>query len=773
MTIFRRHDQPDEDDDPIGVPHAGLPISFELTTEQPAGFTPDYLSGLQFKNGMRAVTHLKSLALQHGFKLSARDAITSDVIRLYCHRSERSKRHKQTTKTNCPFHIMVRWRASEKHFHVTESSILVHNHDLLPPAIPMLPKNIEESAKAMLQIGIGRCEVITYIRHMMGYCPTREQLATLMKDDGVEPLATETEKLVAEVVSQGGESHVYLIGEDLRAAVLTITPFERENLRRFGDVIFLDGTMIRNSLGWTTFPITLINEARAITSGGLLFTAFETQEVFDWLLQTLVGICQGKIQTIFTDEDSALVASTSGLELSDQRIAHRLCTFHKRQNFQQRLQAASRDPAVQAEAMKLFQKVIYAKRQQTVVEALKQLKVLVPTLVNYIISEIEMLLPKLSEAYRGNTLTLGSSTTAASEICNRMLKSGPLIHTFVCIRDAHTRNHELKAVAAQARISNRFKKPHFLQTLFGLELSPAIQLQIDNSVSKAARWEMTLQIDTPGQYVAQYEHSVWRLRYDGMNVPECECNEATGTGLPCPHMIALFRYLGGEECFPVQAIAERWFVKSPEVEFPPLPQLGLTEHDELQHLLTEPSSDGDELKSDEENKDVSSLVPAPIDSESEDGIASVTIPRENQTQRYRRALSLGKEIARRAAGNDAQYETIIDRLREIRDSLTISVGGEIRGATGKPKGRPRRKGHSHPDQESRPYCVLCEAESHNLLDCRHYDIFREEQARFAPDSRGKRHCALCHHPGHRKDNCPVLDIARKRLREEPRTGGRK
>ena len=354
-----------------------------------------------------------------------------------------------------------------------------------------------------------------------------------------------------------------------------------------------------------------------------------------------------------------------------------------------------------------------------------------------------------------------------------MLKSGSLVHTFVGIRDAHARNHELKAAAAQARISKRFKRAHFLQTRFGLEVSPAIHAQIDNSVLKAAQWEITLQTDTPGEYVAQHERSVWRLRYDGTSVPECECNETTGTGLPCCHIIALFRCIGGEECFPVHPIAERWFVKSPEVEFPPLPQLILTEQDELQHLLTEASSDEDEMEQEEENEDVSSFILPPSDSEPEDGITSLAIPRENQTQRYKRVLRLGKEIARRAAGNGTQYRTIIDRLRDILDSLTISIDGEVRDAAGKPKGRPRKRGHSHPDQESKPYCVLCESESHNLLDCRHYHSFREEQARFAPDSGGKRHCALCHHPGHRRDTCPLLDIAQRRLREEPRRMGRK
>jgi hypothetical protein len=50
-----------------------------------------------------------------------------------------------------------------------------------------------------------------------------------------------------------------------------------------------------------------VNESKQIASGELLFTAFETQEVFDWLLEIIAGILVGTLRTIVTDEDSALV----------------------------------------------------------------------------------------------------------------------------------------------------------------------------------------------------------------------------------------------------------------------------------------------------------------------------------------------------------------------------------------------------------------------------------------------------------------------------------
>jgi hypothetical protein len=54
--------------------------------------------------------------------------------------------------------------------------------------------------------------------------------------------------------------------EEKEAAIWTISHAHDENLRRFGDVVFLDGTLIRNSLRWTIYSITLINDENALIS---------------------------------------------------------------------------------------------------------------------------------------------------------------------------------------------------------------------------------------------------------------------------------------------------------------------------------------------------------------------------------------------------------------------------------------------------------------------------------------------------------------------------
>jgi hypothetical protein len=44
---------------------------------------------------------------------------------------------------------MSRRRANEQLFHVAQSAVLVHTHELLPPTIPIFPRSIEEGTKGM------------------------------------------------------------------------------------------------------------------------------------------------------------------------------------------------------------------------------------------------------------------------------------------------------------------------------------------------------------------------------------------------------------------------------------------------------------------------------------------------------------------------------------------------------------------------------------------------------------------------------------------------
>jgi hypothetical protein len=188
----------------------------------------------------------------------------------------------------------------------------------------------------------------------------------------------ETEELIAHVVSQAGSCDIFEVPTGERAAVLTFIPFEYENLRQFGDVAFLDGTMVKKALGWTLFPITLINESYQTVFAGLLSTAFETESIFDWILRPLEHQLSGILRTIVTDEDFAFICSMMKFHLGHPGIGHHLCVFDKRRNFQNKLNTVTKDPKMHAEARRLFQKVAYDRRSNGVDETIVQLKLCFP-----------------------------------------------------------------------------------------------------------------------------------------------------------------------------------------------------------------------------------------------------------------------------------------------------------------------------------------------------------------------------------------------------------
>jgi hypothetical protein len=146
-------------------------------------------------------------------------------------------------------------------------------------------------------------------------------------------IVTDTDRLVGYMHTHGDcwLFEVPVDDEMKHAAVLTITIEERGNLEQFGDVVFLDGTAVPNPLGWTTYPITLVDDTKGLMSGGLLFTAYEREEMFLWLLTHLNDILGPVLRTIVTNEDSAIIPAMVNFRDSQRPdVAHRICVFHKK-----------------------------------------------------------------------------------------------------------------------------------------------------------------------------------------------------------------------------------------------------------------------------------------------------------------------------------------------------------------------------------------------------------------------------------------------------------
>jgi hypothetical protein len=288
-------------------------------------------------------------------------------------------------------------------------------------------------------------------------------------------------------------------------------------------------------------------------------------------------------------------------------------------------------------------------------------------------------------------------------------------HTLTDIRQRYSRDYEIKTPTSVERIGRQF---YMIEKDFGVTLHRPIYHWVDRLVAQSKLWHMRPS-DTIAIYEAHYRETISLLRYDGETLPQCECNETSGNALPCPHVFALFREIGGSNCFPVQVIAPRWIPNFGAMEMPTLPRLQIEEHNQMLRALLNVSSESEpEEGGGEEGPGDGSEFPE-----------AVSGTDETAADRHRRVLHLSKEIAPNASRNEGRHNASVDALREIRDSLSEVVTAEIRDPIGKPRGRPRGSGHSHPEVFAPKHCPLCDSTGHHFINCRYSPIFRSEQAK--------------------------------------------
>jgi hypothetical protein len=282
-----------------------------------------------------------------------------------------------------------------------------HNHDMLPRRAG-ITKDLRRILQDLKSVGVENFRLVNFATIETGQRLTAAELG-LARDAGDTNL-TETESVISHMLDTDGLFNAFSVQTETgvgRAAVFTVSGPEKENWRRFGDVVFLDGTKIQNSLGWTTWPVTLVNDRKEIVSGGVLFTAYEREDVFVWFLDVLNEMSSSvgnKIRTIFTDEDSAMMTAILHYQAdAGMYFAHRICLFHKMNNFSNRLKNNASDSAARAEGERLFTTIAYGKSSDTVRNAFDQLVKLFPGMTEYCQREVA---PYMSHFRRFATVPL-------------------------------------------------------------------------------------------------------------------------------------------------------------------------------------------------------------------------------------------------------------------------------------------------------------------------------------------------------------------------------
>ena len=592
----------------------------------------------------------------------------------------------------------------------------------------------------------------------------------------------ETSELIAVTEKHSGQYHV--LEEEgpkqklTRIAVFTITREELENLREFGDVLFLDGTQIPNKLCWQCFPITVVDSCLSIRCAGVLFAARGTGDIFTWLLAELLSImekCRKKIETIVTDEDLAIVKALG--EMNEQRsvenkIEHVICFWHKRKNFENKLSQLKLRNEVKEHARYLFERIGRCAHRDVVQKCVQELKTISPQLDRYVSKHLEPLLHQFSRAYI-QSFTYGYNVSSLAESTNAMIKSGLTArnYTLAEIRQEIIDAFNHKQAVQRYEELNKRANPSILETRYGVKVSEKVRVQLLGSLLKAFRL-----IDNGDSTYTDPKHpdETYSVFY-----PHCECRKMEISMLPCSH---LMRYSIDHEINPCKLVSTRYrqsTTLTQSVWHADMSNAEEIKKEARRHGAT--LSDQEELiEPDKPRSKVSVLkvLDAQCDSsEHDEGIRPVQ-PADDRTsvERFNLILAEAKEVARIAARDQDRTDELIAILKsKWRDYASVSTDEEVTEARGVTVGRPRltRIRASQEGGSTRRRSQVCQVCVRLGCSAGHPQAVCEKAQRLLEIAKeGDQEevgniCSICGGRGHNCRRCPNLEILKRELNLGP------
>jgi hypothetical protein len=739
------------------------------------GFTEESLSRLSFKDSIDGIAHLKGLAKRSGFKLCLRDRASAQCVRFECSMSSRCQGKTKSHKTGCPFHFSLICGDGETPWRVGHSKKLEHQGHILQPrpnAIP-LTEEVMNVVRRMKSVGIHQIPICEFIRGQYGFEILPVDVEAVSAHLDADATLQDTERLEAEARERNEMIEFFTIESEfssVRVGCFTQTDDERANLSLYGDVIFLDGTAIDNSLRWDTFPITLLDRNRQIRSGGVFFLGLQTTEVFVWLLSTIHQIIGDRWETLITDEDSAMMIAVPEFRQAGHQIRHYICIFHKYANIRRHINQLSCPKDTKLLLIRLAQKICYGQSEAEVDQALNQMIEIAPDLQNYVDTNVRSLIPLFADCCKGDALTLGYRGTSVAESANAMIRRhlpGTVLR-LADLRRAVTSAYTYRWQGNPGRLLlSREMRTILASTGLGLEQN-IIEI-LEKSIAKSRR--MMVEACENGDFVVVDGEK----RYI-VEPSRCQCRYPRCWGLPCPHLIVAYRHF--DHPFPAAMVHPRWLLTPPgePFTFPAFTiRLGaITDSSSDEHQPQEsPSSSSSSDEDDNIPIDAMAVMP------DDDDFSVQTDPQErmpnSDRERFMTLFQNGKEIARLGQSTTV-YPWVNDQLRMIVQRLIDS--GEPAPPAPPPtdqrsqrkRGRPRRTGHSDQSRETaaaiRAKCSLCGSLSHSLADCRHRAVLDEIIREYPGQQDGRRRCKICRYSGHNQATCPCLRDARERIHED-------
>lgn len=737
-------------------------------------FNVDNMISLRFNSNYELYEHLQIEAYREGFKIRCRQSKNSKYGEFYCSFGGRCKKH--TNKTSCLWKFKTTTLNHNGHEYIVirndKSLHLQHNHIITPiyTADKTITNDTREIINDMNKAGIKPYQIKNYLEQQNIVNLTTSQISTLTHKKDIEEFSVQSEKLIEYVKQNGGihfEKNINLGNTIKRVAVLTFMNNECENLIKYGDVLFIDGTQVDNELKWEVIPITGITKDVSICCCGILFTALNTKDILLWFLELLWSNNQARqiYHTFITDEDQAFIEAFDNFVTNINKnsedhicIKHVLCAMHKKKNFMKCLNKCLLNQVQKNTASNLFDVLAYSFNHNYASDALLKLKTYSPKLKLYIEEEIEPYVYHFSKSFIGNHFTAGYNTTSPAESMNRMLKRSLVngSHTLLDLR-IHFSNvlcNHYNNIFIRGLNYRRQQGRHMIFKMLSKKITENIEKQMEISDYVIICNNDDIETKQMYPYIAKVKNTN-NLYY--LNNEHCTCNMVTLAGYPCSHILKL--YNATYTNFPCQFIHPRWLITQ--------------EEDYSQYEKNIENINFDKTIDDENNYIQESDI---------DELSIMT-----EKQRYLKIYYECKQLASIASRSPHNTKDVLETIKKKRNLLLNiqeeknlenfekyeeeennvninSIGINVEDITdhiGRKPGRPKkiRNGSGCTYRKKNSMCIICD-NKHETSDCLFFNELLELQNKFTNDD-GTRHCSLCGSPHHNIRTCTLRQKAIK------------
>ena len=729
---------------------------------------PDRLGRLSFDTNRDLFDHLRIEAYKSGFDLASRQPLMSPYGAFYCKKGGRVKGG-SSAKCGCTFQFKTTVKAGHIVVPIDETLELKHNHELIPRAFAhkIIPQDIKDTVRQLHSANVKPMQIKTFLEQQ-GHILSTLQVQYMVRSTEVASFQAETDELI-DYVNEDPEALTRVFerevdGERHRFAVLTFTKEELQHLKKFGDVIFIDGTMARLKMRWEVLPITAIDQHRGIVSCGVMYASITTEEILTWLLMEIWRILKplDLLRTIVSDEDTAFTAAFRNLvrRMNDDEhviVHHVLCALHKLRSFMRKMQTCGLTKLERETAVDLFRKISYHTNNDYAQHCLVELKGLNERLRRYIEENVEPELHQFARSYMNGIHTNGYNTTSPGESMNNMLKHD--LRPGMTLRESREHfNRILRNHGHNAEVQrNRRRIPVETECAMPIECYQRLGRAMAAKLEKQVRLSETIEVEPLVEADDIFTHSAYSREHPEieykLNDSYCSCNTIRFLGIPCCHLLKL--YEDNSEPFPLELIDERWILDDA-----PREDSGDESGSETFLFSESETSEGEsELKvlvqEEDDERELPNLEP------------------ESPKELYLKLFHLGKNVASKACQSPKLARKIAARLREMlnqmielppdespNDSEEVEPGEpvvDVVDHVARPRGRPRmirnwKRAEKRKCLEEK--CNICDG-GHETTECYSYERWRMAMEEYRDYDGPRRRCRVCTAPGHNKRTCPI------------------